>query len=80
MKTLSQILLEVQVHKPCTRTALYTYFKRLGIKPIGARQRPQLYPDEAGGMIIGHLFSAQIVSMKQLRSERAKAKAARGRK
>jgi hypothetical protein len=76
MKTLNQILREVQVHKPCTRTAIYTYFKRLKIKPLGRRQRPQLYPDESSEMILKHLFP-RIITMNQLRSVRAKSRKVR---
>ena len=80
-KTIDQILLEVRQVKTCSRPHLYRYLKKLKIKPAGANQRPQRYPPEAAERILTHLgFNGQaprIVTMAELRAERARAKGRR---
>lgn len=83
MQTADKIHKRVRAVKPCSRAMLYIYFKRLGIKPVGARQRPQNYPDDAADRVLKHLgleepAPARIVSLKQLRSIRSRSLAGKG--
>ena len=55
MRTITAILLELHKHKTCSRMQLYRYIDQLKIEPAGARQRPQLYPDDTAGRILTHL-------------------------
>lgn len=81
MRTTDQILAEVRTQKTCSRPMLYIYFKRLGISPLGARQRPQLYPDDTAQKILTNLGIMPerpsgkngIVQLSTLRAERSKA-------
>jgi hypothetical protein len=80
MKTLQQIHLEIRKHKTCSRMQLYRYIRAFGIRHLGARQRPQRYPDDAAERILSHLGfdgGERIVSLAELRAERAKARKAR---
>ena len=53
--TLKEVLGEVHKHRSFTKEGLYPHLHRLGIKPIGARQRPQLYPADTAKKILHHL-------------------------
>jgi hypothetical protein len=53
--TIAEVLDVMKEHKPVCREMLYNYLRRLGIKPIGARQRPQLYPPDTAKKILTHL-------------------------
>jgi len=74
--------------KPTSPAQLRRYIRALEIKPIGARQRPQRYPDETAGKILKHLGFEEhenghrknrIPTINQLRNERAKAQKAHRR-
>lgn len=54
-KTIDQILTEIHAHRPMSRPHLYQYIRALAIRPPGARQRPQRYPDDAAARILSHL-------------------------
>jgi len=77
--TISQIKQTVSELKPTSLAQLRRYIRAVGIKPIGARQRPQRYPDDAAGKILVHLGfeerskpTNRIVSMATLRNDRSK--------
>lgn len=72
MKTIEDIHSEVNRVKPVTRRQVYRYIKQFHIRPAGARQRPQLYPDDAGQRIVAEFGIKGLVTMKQLRAERRK--------
>ena len=55
MKTTVAILEEIRRHKTCSVTQLYRYFAAFNITPLGVRQRPQVYPDDAGERILEQL-------------------------
>lgn len=71
--TVKEIHKKVSRHKQVSRNQLYNYFKACQIKPIGAAQKPQRYPDDAADQIIAYL-GFKIVSMRQLKAERRKAR------
>lgn len=50
--TVEQMLEEVADVKPMHRKTLYNNIRALGIKPIGARQIPQLYPPDTAQKIL----------------------------
>lgn len=52
MKRIENILAEVHQHKICTKRQLYRYLKQFNITPVGVRQRPQLYPDDAAQRVL----------------------------
>ena len=68
--TVTQIHQVVRQHKDVSRTQLYNYFEALHIKPIGARQRPQRYPDDAPVRILVRLGFPRIVSLRTLQAVR----------
>jgi hypothetical protein len=68
--TVNQIHGIVRQHKPVSRTQLYNYFEALKIKPIGARQRPQRYPDDAPFRILIRLGFPRVVSLRTLKAAR----------
>ena len=70
--TIQQIVLTLKPHKPVSRATVYTYLKRLKIKPIGARQKPMRYPEDSADKILTDLGLPKIVSMPRLRSERSR--------
>ena len=81
--TVYEILRKVSEEKPVSRTQIYHYFKALKIKPLGARQKPQRFPDDAADKILLHLgfkteqggvhrASDRVVSMRTLKAERSK--------
>lgn len=70
--TVQQIHKKLSRHKKVSRNQLYTYFKACQIEPIGARQKPQRYPEDAADKIITYL-GFKIVSMRTLKAERKKA-------
>jgi hypothetical protein len=53
--TVPEILKRVGEFKPVSRTQLYHYFKVVKIQPVGARQKPQRFPDDAADKILLHL-------------------------
>jgi hypothetical protein len=53
--TASEIREKVSQQKPVSRPQLYRYIKALNITPIGARQKPQRFPDDAADRILIHL-------------------------
>jgi hypothetical protein len=72
--TIAQIQKQVAPVKKLSRNGFYRYFERLQIKPIGCRQRPQNFPDDAADRIIIHLKTGRIVSMKELLQEKSRAR------
>lgn len=68
--TVTEIHRVVRQHKPVSRTQLYNYFEALKIKPIGARQRPQRYPDDAPLRILIRLGFPRVVSLRTLKAAR----------
>jgi hypothetical protein len=80
--TIAQIQIALSPVKPVSLAQLKRYIRATGIKPLGVRQKPQHYPDEAPGLILRHLGfdrtpSQGIVSMKTLRHVRDRSAAAR---
>lgn len=90
--TVNEILEELKPVKPMSRFWLYEQMRRLKIKPIGASQRPQRYPDDTAERILIRLGftkhdakplakplakGARIRRPKNLRSRRAPAQALR---
>ena len=45
-------MLAIRVHKTCSEIQARRYLTKLGIKPIGMRQRPQRYPEDSAARII----------------------------
>ena len=41
--------------KPSSRLQVHRYIRAVGILPVGARQRPQQYPDGTDKLILAHL-------------------------
>jgi len=74
--TVLDIQRELKPHKRVSRAQLYNYFKALKIEPIGARQKPQRYPDNTAEKIIDYLGFPKIVSMRTLKAERKKSRRA----
>jgi len=68
--TVLQILERVCQQKRISRVTLYNYFDVLEIKPVGARQRPARYPDDAADKVLEHLGLPHVMTMPQLRSAR----------
>ena len=53
--TIQQILAALRTKKKnLTRRQLYRYLGNLNIKPVGFRQRPQQYPDDAPARVLTH--------------------------
>jgi hypothetical protein len=55
MIRLENILAAVREHKPCSRRQLLRYLQDLKIKPVGIRQRPQLYAEDTPQLVLAHL-------------------------
>ena len=53
--TITEILESLRPAKPMTRVTLYCYMRKLKIKPLGARQIPQRYPDNVPDKILQRL-------------------------
>jgi hypothetical protein len=53
--TITQILEDVREFKACSVSQLKRHLRKLNIQPIGCRQRPQPYPDDAAKRILAHL-------------------------
>lgn len=53
--TVTEILERLRPVKPMSRQTLYANLRRLRIKPIGARQIPQLYPHDTADKILKRL-------------------------
>jgi len=68
-----------QIRPKCSRTVIYRYLKKLKIRPVGLRTRPQIYPDETAGKVLGLMGyvrygnSYKLPTMAQLRAQRARA-------
>jgi hypothetical protein len=93
MRTTEAILAEIHEHKTCSKQQLYRYFAAFNITPVGVRQRPRLYPDDAAQRILKQLglvtdagcgapgcpnaAPVKLVTTKELRSIRDRSKAAR---
>jgi hypothetical protein len=78
--TFNEILTEIQKQKPCSVVTLRRYFRQLKIRPLGTIQtRPLRYAVDTPARVL-EATGVRIVTMAQLRAERAKALAARGEK
>jgi hypothetical protein len=55
MRTKVAILAELHRHKTCSRAQLDRYLRAFNITPIGVRQSPQLFPDDAAERILKQL-------------------------
>jgi len=55
MRTTQAILAEIRRLKTCSIQQLYRYFAAFHIEPVGVRQRPQLYPNDAAERILKQL-------------------------
>jgi len=53
--TIEQIISAVSEIKPMARRTLYKHLRALKIKPIGVRQKPQQYPEDAPEKILRRL-------------------------
>lgn len=53
--TIQTVLSEINRVKQVGRAQLYIYLRDLGIKPVGARQRPANYPADTTNRILTHL-------------------------
>lgn len=91
--TIEQITQTVAAVKPASRRQVARYLAACGIAPIGARQRPQNYPEDSAERILQYLGlltmsaakvlrvesgrPARLPSMRELKSERARAQKGR---
>lgn len=50
--TITQIIDQLRPLKPLSREGLYPHLRALKIKPIGVRQRPQRYPEDAAERVL----------------------------
>ena len=55
MRTKVAILAEIQRHKTCSRAQLDRYLAAFNILPVGVRQRPRLYSEDAAERILKQL-------------------------
>jgi hypothetical protein len=53
--TINEILEALRPAKPMSRVTLYSHMRVLKIKPIGARQKPQRYPNDVPNRILQRL-------------------------
>jgi len=53
--TVDQIIADLRYYKPITRRTLYKHLRALKIKPLGVRQKPQQYPEDAPERILRRL-------------------------
>ena len=68
--------------KPIQKSRLYLLLADLSINPVGARQRPQIYPADTAERILVHLgfltpaaaVVPQLPTMRELRRARANSK------
>jgi hypothetical protein len=75
-ETFEQILKAVQERRPCSEATLRRYLRRLHIKPVGKlKTKPARYEPGAAQRVLGAL-GEKIVTLTQLRAERAKARRA----
>lgn len=76
--TINEIVGGVQPHKKCSRQAVHGYLRKLKIKPLGARQIPQIYPDDSLERILAYLgrSGANGKTIRHLRIERDRARRA----
>jgi len=59
--TLEKILGEVREFRPISVPHLRRCLKRIGIEPLGARQSPQHYPEDASKRLLVHLgFGSEV--------------------
>jgi hypothetical protein len=78
--TVPQIREKLSPVKPVSTPQLYRYIKVLHIEPLGARQRPQHYPEDTPQKILLHLGlttpdqKSAVVSLRHLRTQRSKTK------
>lgn len=50
--TITQIITAVVPHQSMSVPTIYRHLRRLKIKPLGIRQSPQRYPDDAARRIL----------------------------
>lgn len=66
--TIDEIHSQIARVKPVSRRHAQRFLKQLNISPIGARQRPQHYPENSAQLILQHLgfaTSQKIISVKK---------------
>lgn len=82
---MEQIINAIAAYKPTSVPSVRRYLRRVGVKPIGARQKPQRYPEDSALKILIHLGfenetkstpQTKIASLKQLRTERVRSRRA----
>ena len=64
--TVAEIVKAIRPLKPCSARQTRRYIQDVGVKPIGARQRPQRYPDDVVGKILLHLGFEQLPNGERL--------------
>lgn len=74
MKTLTEIVAEVQAVRPLSARQILRHLKAAGLKPAGARQRPQQWPENTPGLLLAYLglggtpaTAARILSLTEVR-------------
>jgi hypothetical protein len=88
--TIHEITEAIQPHKLVSKRQVIRYMNACKIKPSGARQRPQRYPDNSANLVLVHLgivppvrksfeadkraTKAGIPSLNALRAEKKKAR------
>ncbi len=63
--TVTEIHLKVAEKKPVSLPTLYKHLRDLNIKPIGARQIPQRYPEDSAERILRNLGFASTTKRKK---------------
>ncbi len=53
--TITEIIVRIAPYKPISKETLYKHLRELKIKPIGARQSPQRYPDDSADLVLKRL-------------------------
>ena len=80
--TIEQVQKQIcQAGKAISVRQIQRYFSALGIKCLGKRQKPNVYPSNAADRVLTHLglngeiaaHDGRVVSLNKLKSERAKA-------
>jgi hypothetical protein len=75
--TFDEILESIQARRPCSPESLRRYLRKLKILPVGElRTRPRHYPGDSASKVLTALGD-KVVTLSQLKAERAKAQRAR---
>jgi uncharacterized protein YjbK len=78
--TVIQIQQKICERKPCSLLTVRRYIRKAKLQPLGARQRPQNYPEDSAERILAYLGlnSVKMPTLGQLKTIRTKAVKARG--